>query len=424
MKVLHISTHDYGGAGKAALRLNRFLRAEGLDSRLLVLYKKTNESYIYTVGKRALHYKLRNLVARARFKLQTDRDYFFQQQLFGPVRDARQLCQKLGFQPDIILPHWISNFLTLSNLSQMQEITGAPIVWYLMDMAPLTGGCHYAWKCDGYLRECGKCPALRSKDPGDLSYQTWKLKQNALEKMKLAAATGSNMLVGQALRSSLFSGREVRRIMVGLDLNVFRRGERREARRKLGLPEESKIIFFGNLTPNERRKGLKSLVDALNYLAERQPASRDRVILITPISLEKIELGKNISFLVRNLGVLDDDGLAAAYQAADLFVSPSIEDSGPMMVNEAITCGTPVVAFNMGVAIDLIRTGETGYLATLMDANDLARGIQYILELDSVTAKTMSFRCAELGRRLCGASVQTKSFLDLFQFMRDGEGLT
>ena len=83
----------------------------------------------------------------------------------------------------------------------------------------------------------------------------------------------------------------------------------------------------------------------------------------------------------RWLGHLDDEhALAAAYQAADLFVCPSVEDAGPMMIPEAMLCGTPVVAFNTGGAPDLIEHGRTGFLAELTRADALATGIESMLQ--------------------------------------------
>ena len=61
MKVLHLSAHDYGGAGKAAHRLHRNLVARGEDSRLLVLYRRTADPDVYQVGRRGLVYRARNV---------------------------------------------------------------------------------------------------------------------------------------------------------------------------------------------------------------------------------------------------------------------------------------------------------------------------------------------------------------------------
>jgi len=82
----------------------------------------------------------------------------------------------------------------------------------------------------------------------------------------------------------------------------------------------------------------------------------------------------------------DDVTLALAYQAADVFVCPSTEDAGPMMIPESMLCGTPVVAFNSGGAPDLIQTMKTGYLAKYKDSNDLASGIHALISSPHLAA--------------------------------------
>jgi glycosyltransferase involved in cell wall biosynthesis len=52
-----------------------------------------------------------------------------------------------------------------------------------------------------------------------------------------------------------------------------------------------------------------------------------------------------------------------------------------MMVSEALACGTPVVGFDMGLVSNMVINGFNGYRAILKDSNDLAKGIQTILEL-------------------------------------------
>ena len=92
-----------------------------------------------------------------------------------------------------------------------------------------------------------------------------------------------------------------------------------------------------------------------------------------------------------------DHDLPEAFRAADVFVCPSIEDSGPMMINQSIMSGTPVAAFEMGVALDLVHTGETGYRAKLRDSSDLARGIHEILSLPERDFEKMRMNCRDYG---------------------------
>jgi glycosyltransferase involved in cell wall biosynthesis len=106
----------------------------------------------------------------------------------------------------------------------------------------------------------------------------------------------------------------------------------------------------------------------------------------------------------------EDKQLALAYQSADIFVCPSVEDAGPMMINESVMCGTPVVSFDMGVALDLVHTGETGYRAKLQDSSDLAQGMYDLLTLDKIEYERISKNCRNLGLLRCHPTAQIKDF--------------
>ncbi len=103
--------------------------------------------------------------------------------------------------------------------------------------------------------------------------------------------------------------------------------------------------------------------------------------------------------------IRDDRILALAYQSADIFISPSLEDSGPMMVNEAMMCGTPVVAFNIGIAKEFI-TSDIGYLAKWNDAVDLSRGIEHLLLLNKTDRSNMRAHCSEIAKKNFSTEVQ------------------
>ena len=82
---------------------------------------------------------------------------------------------------------------------------------------------------------------------------------------------------------------------------------------------------------------------------------------------------------VRKVGKLSFEDLFRAYACADLFLCPSLEDSGPMMINYGVMAYIPVVAFEMGVALDIIRHKENGYIAKWRDVDDFAEGILYCM---------------------------------------------
>ena len=121
-----------------------------------------------------------------------------------------------------------------------------------------------------------------------------------------------------------------------------------------------------------------------------------------------------IKFNHRHIGYLDGDcELAEAYQMATMFVSSSIEDSGPLMINESIMCGTPVVSFDMGVAKDLVINGETGYIAELRNIKDLANGIIKVINLENQKFIKMKKKCREIGLKKSSTELQLQKFITL-----------
>jgi glycosyltransferase involved in cell wall biosynthesis len=84
-----------------------------------------------------------------------------------------------------------------------------------------------------------------------------------------------------------------------------------------------------------------------------------------------------------------------------------------MMINQSLMCGTPVVAFNTGVAQDLVINGKTGYRATVGDTNDLTRGIKEILALDIVNHGKLSSACRDLALKMCSRDAMLTNIKNL-----------
>jgi glycosyltransferase involved in cell wall biosynthesis len=420
MKILHLATQDVGGGGfSAAYRLHTHMREAGVESAMLVYNKESSDDHVIGVaGRLTPLQRLRWKLGRLRERCDHYRGYstYFRTDMgfFLPVEKLKGM---LPFNPDAIIIHWVANFFTPAMLRQLSVDTGAPLYWNMPDMAPLTGGCHYAFDCDGYKRSCGSCPQL-GKDAGESDISTRQIleKCRSFQDCDITAVVGSTWLRHQAEASAVFSGHPVKQIMLGMDVNVFKPAPAAEARAVLGLPPGKRIIFFGATSLLEKRKGLTYLTGALDILhsaLKDEQALRGEILVVTAGSAKSIDrLG--IPFEHRHLGLLCGDvRLAAAYQAADIFVNASIEDSGPMMINEAVLCGTPVVAFDMGVAPDLVHTGRTGYRAKLKDAADLAKGLLALLKMEPAGVAAMRTECRELGMKLCHPDVQVRAFVEL-----------
>jgi glycosyltransferase involved in cell wall biosynthesis len=189
------------------------------------------------------------------------------------------------------------------------------------------------------------------------------------------------------------------------------------------VPRDKKVLFFGTALLTDSRKGMSYLSDALEILGRNLKKTeggwgRDDILLL--IAGEKGGgLFDALPFRKIELGYLRGDAaLALAYQAADLFVCPSVEDAGPMMIPEAMLCGTPVVAFDTGGAPDLIRPHENGYLAKRRDSNDLADGIRRLLNQEA--AGDMRRAAREAAFRLHGTRGVAGRYVDLCRELSEG----
>ena len=93
------------------------------------------------------------------------------------------------------------------------------------------------------------------------------------------------------------------------------------------------------------------------------------------------EIAESVPFKIKFMGFLRDEySTILAYNAADVFIAPSLADNLPTTVLESLSCGTPVVGFDVGGIPDMIKNKENGYLANYRDANDIYEGIKFCLE--------------------------------------------
>jgi glycosyltransferase involved in cell wall biosynthesis len=175
----------------------------------------------------------------------------------------------------------------------------------------------------------------------------------------------------------------------GIDTTIFHPRNRAAARDIFGLPQDKKIaIFAANAATIDPIKGYDHLLKAFTH--PRLSVRNDMMLLGIGGTAGDIP-GE---FEVRWEGRIDNSRIMAAYYAAaDLFVLPSLAENSPLTVLEAMACGVPVVAFDVGGVPELVIHKKTGYLANARDISDFAEGINYILELAPEEYKEISGAC-------------------------------
>jgi glycosyltransferase involved in cell wall biosynthesis len=164
-----------------------------------------------------------------------------------------------------------------------------------------------------------------------------------------------------------------------LDTTIFKEINKKTARSALNINENEVIIAFSAFSVSSPYKGWIELQKALEILKETM--SWDYVsILITGSATNNLNEGV-FPFKTKFLGFLKDEySMSLVFNAADVFVAPSLAETFGYVIMEALSCGTPVVAFEVGGISDQIMHKHNGYLAKYREAEDLANGISFCLE--------------------------------------------
>lgn len=398
MNILHLSKSDDRGAFLTAYRFHKQLGSAGFNSFMLVA-KKTRKDTDITAVKinllNKLYIRFFNMLTAILVKKKTNQRFSFYNYFEDFAYPVSALQKSLPFKPDIICVHWVTGYVNSRSLYLLQQTTGAPVVWRFNDMNAFTGGCHYNNTCNNYFSACGNCPALISPGPRDRSYNNLQEKIKWLSKTNITFVSSTSEIDGQLKSSAAARAAKTKLIMLSCS-NTFAQQltDKNEAAVSLGLPPNRKIIFFGAQSMFDARKGLKEFVSALKYCKESLAPALAAEILLVYATRDVEALDIDLGFETRRIPFLKTDGeLAKIYRAATVFASTSIEDAGPMMLAESMLCGTPVVAYEIGLAKDAVINNVTGFMVPPVNVSKFAEALQKIIEMDGLAYQALSERC-------------------------------
>ncbi|MBT32105.1 MAG: hypothetical protein CMO01_20795 [Thalassobius sp.] len=394
MKVLHINTHDYGGAGIASTRLHLGISQKKLiDSSILFLsppekeilfsssikgnLKNAREKFLFE--QKVIFSRIYNYFKTK--KLPKGYEAFFLPRTFIDITKSQQYKEA-----DIIHLHWVSELMDYPSFFKKNK---KPIVWTLHDMTPFSAG---------YPYEKG----FPFKEYEKLNRQCIKIKKRALQSQNVVSVSPSKWMMEKAKKSELFKNVQHEVIKNGIDPQLFKPFNQQLARTFLELPLDKKIILFVSDYTSNKRKGFHFLWDAVKMLKDEEN------LLVCTIGGE-MNLQQYANCI--SLGKIKDERIMRlAYSAADVYVLPSIEDNLPNTLLESILCGTPIVGFNIGGIKEIVNSNN-GLLVPEISSLSLSNSLKQIINNQVTFDRNLIIADAKLKYDI---HQQSQKYIDLY----------
>jgi len=412
MKVLHLNVSDGGGGvGKAGFRLHQALQGAGVDSWMLVDHKQSDDDKVIPAsqGLGAKYAPIRARLDKLPAFICKSSHWEYASFNYLPNPAVKKAWREL--KPDVLHLHWIGDgFLPLQYFPQFSHV---PTVATLHGRWLFNGAQHLHSDqskrfVEGFLK--GK----RDNEDGGLDADrwVWRRKCRYFQNHPFEVIALSNWMKRDAERSRLLKDRKVYLIPNGLDPSVYRPLDRDRSRRDLGLPIEKRLVLFGaNFATQDRNKGFRFFVDAIRELEKAGKDDFEIVVFGSDRPAGPLPYKTKTHFL----GYLKEESqLVSTYSACDLFVLPSLQDNLPNTVMEAMACGTPSVAFNVGGVSDLVEHSVTGVLVPPQNAVALAEGISSVLRSSDVEYEQLSINCLDRFANNFTQELQVKRLLNAY----------
>ncbi len=366
MKVTLVNHSDtLGGASVVTVRLLEALRRAGVDARMLVIHKTSDSPHILKTGS-ALARKAAFLAEHA---------YIFANNGFSYGNVFKVSVAKAGLpihnhpwvkDADIVCLNWVNQgMLSFSGIEKIE----APIVWTMHDMWNMTGICHHADKCDGFLRGCGCCHELgRASGPDDISRRCFIAKEKLYQKKKIHFVAVSRWLHDLCEQSPAMNGQPLSVIPNAFPIDEFHAWPKK-SRLDERLPD-GPLIAMGAARLDAPIKGLDLAIDALNRLTGTDAKAVFFGAIRNPRAFDALR----IPFV--HLGSIPQSRISEILSHTSVLLSSSHYETLPGTLVEGMAAGAYPVAFDHGGQSDIIDHLHTGYLARYADTADLAAGIR------------------------------------------------
>ena len=363
MKVVQINTFPYKSTGTIMMNIHKCLQKNDVESYVAWGRgrKSENEYEIFMNDKIGVYWH--GLYTRV-----TDKTGF------ASKRSTKRLLKKLDeIKPDIVHLHNIHGYyINIEMLFNYLKENKIKTVWTLHDCWAFTGHCAYftCVNCNKWKDECHDCPQLNTYpiSYNDNSKWNYDKKKDLFTGLNLTIVTPSQWLA-ELVKSSFLNDYDVEVINNGIDTEIFK-PRKSDFRKKYGL--EDKKIILGVASEWTERKGLKDFIELSKLI------DKDEIIVLVGLNDKQIKnLPNNIIGIKRTENAIQ---LAEIYTAADVYFSPSIEETFGMTILESIACGTKSIVYK-GTAMEELVNEDNGFCIDIGDLNFVSKTIKEVKKI-------------------------------------------
>ena len=376
MKILHVSFYDQlGGAARAMFRIHQSLIAIGVDSNILVIKKFSSDDKVFPINDNLINkihllkIKIFNQIKKIFF------DFNNNFVTFGVFSNKSIINQINSFNSDVVNFHWVGGEM----ISYKEAINiESKIIWTLHDMSLFLGISHYSLENKKYLHHFFEKIFLNHKK---------KIFKNATFSLILP----SKWMLDKVKKQSTININKSIVINYPIDLKIFKYNLKTLSKQKLRLDQNiSYLLFVSNSISTEHRKGY-SILNEIISLNKNFFIKNNINFLIIGSDREYSKYINDVQILYKKR--IDDNSiLNLYYSSSELTLMPTLIDNYPLVMQESLASGTPIISFNNGGMSDLIINGFNGYLSD-MKINGLLENIKKYYLLEPKERDQMSLNC-------------------------------
>lgn len=308
--------------------------------------------------------------------------YFFYRKETNPPIPSSVVLNKIKKNYDIIIVYFWQELLSFKTINDLYDRYPSKFIFICADYSPMSGGCHFTNGCKKFKTGCGACPAYNSSDDNDFTRYNVEYRKKVYEKVKPVVLANTYMIEFFFKKSHLLKNQRLVRGKDFLDTSLYRPVEIESIKVKYNIPKEKQfIISFGCQFLTDERKGMSYMIEALNIVYQKMTDDERRKTLLLAIGNDGDIIERQLRLDYKWWGYIPVDSLPEFYSLSNVFVCSSVNDAGPSMLKQSLACGTPLVAFEMGAALDVLVGQNTGISVKLRDSQGLAEGIMQILRM-------------------------------------------